>query len=324
LIKHESKLDEKLDAHFQCAILYTSTSGERRVRVHNLAVPVSNAMGDIFRYADMDATLTCVCKQVMTMSMTKSLRTIRDQLTQTCVKILLAYRKNCASSTSPGQLILPEAFKLFPLYALCILKSKALKGGPVASDVRAYYMRVFKGATTAITLSMLYPRMIAVHTLDAADNENFHMPPLMRTSYLRMEAHGAYLIENADNAILWLGNAISPQIINDIYGVENLDELDIRMTTLPQLPNPFSIRLRRIIDQLQASHDNRPMSILIVRQGKDGLEVEFSNMLVEDQNNDAMSYVDYLCFVHKLIQGELTGEKKAEESAAAAIWRSGF
>jgi protein transport protein SEC24 len=63
LIKHESKLDETLDAHFQCAILYTSTSGERRVRIHNLAVPVSNVMGDVFRYADMDATLTCVCKQ---------------------------------------------------------------------------------------------------------------------------------------------------------------------------------------------------------------------------------------------------------------------
>lgn len=29
---YDGKLDPKLDAHFQCALLYTTASGERRVR----------------------------------------------------------------------------------------------------------------------------------------------------------------------------------------------------------------------------------------------------------------------------------------------------
>ncbi len=29
--------------------------------------------------------------------------------------------------------------------------------------------------------------------------------------------------------MIWLGAAVSPQILDDLYGVENLDELDIRM-----------------------------------------------------------------------------------------------
>lgn len=33
----------------------------------------------------------------------KPLRQVREQLTDTCVKALLAYRKHCASSTSPAQ-----------------------------------------------------------------------------------------------------------------------------------------------------------------------------------------------------------------------------
>lgn len=39
----------------------------------------------------------------------------------------------------------------------------------------------------------------------------------------------------------------------------------------------------------------RRLPLYLARQNIDGIEVEFSNMLVEDANNDALSYVDYLC-----------------------------
>jgi len=48
------------------------------------------------------------------------------------------------------------------------------------------------------------------------------------------------------------------------------------------------------------------LNLVVVRQGKDQSEIEFSNQLVEDKNNDAMSYVDYLCAIHRMIQTEVT------------------
>lgn len=63
VIKHEAKLDEKFEAQFQCALLYTSATGERRVRCHNIALSVTSAMGNVFRSADMDATIAVVTKQ---------------------------------------------------------------------------------------------------------------------------------------------------------------------------------------------------------------------------------------------------------------------
>ena len=63
LIKHDGKLDDKRDAYFQCAVLYTSATGERRVRLHNIAVPVTQVMANVFRYADMDTTLTYCAKE---------------------------------------------------------------------------------------------------------------------------------------------------------------------------------------------------------------------------------------------------------------------
>lgn len=63
LIKHEGKLDDKRDAYFQCAVLYTSATGERRVRLHNLAVPVTQVMANVFRFADIDATMAYCTKE---------------------------------------------------------------------------------------------------------------------------------------------------------------------------------------------------------------------------------------------------------------------
>lgn len=45
---------------------------------------------------------------------------VREQVTNLCINILHSYRKFCATVSSSGQLILPEALKLLPLYTLGI------------------------------------------------------------------------------------------------------------------------------------------------------------------------------------------------------------
>ena len=41
----------------QCALLYTTTAGARRIRVHTLSLPCTNVMGNLFRSADLDTQL---------------------------------------------------------------------------------------------------------------------------------------------------------------------------------------------------------------------------------------------------------------------------
>ncbi|GAA5924616.1 hypothetical protein JCM3775_005423 [Rhodotorula graminis] len=324
-LKHEGKLDDKVDAYFQCASLYTSATGERRVRVHNLAVPVSSLISSVFRAADMDTTIAFFTKESITVAAGKTLRQVRESLSDSCAKALLAYRKHCASSTSPAQLILPESFKLFPLYALALMKTKALKGGVVASDVRTWAMRQLKSAGVPATVRMLYPRMLAVHQF--ADEVGFPdergqliLPPLMRTSYSRMEPHGAYLVENGEKAFLWLGASVSPQVLQDLYGVENLDELDTRMSVLPNLPTRLSAQLRNIITYFESRYGIGCLPVLIARQNIDGTEFEFSNMLVEDSNNEQLSYIDFLCLTHQQIQATLMGESKKQDATDSSSW----
>ncbi len=75
--------------------------------------------------------------------------------------------------------------------------------------------------------------------------------------------------------------------------------------TLPVLKNPLSEKLHAVMRQIQAERP-RFLSFSIVRQQLDPLkETEFACLLAEDKMFDSMSYVDYLCAVHRNIQLEI-------------------
>lgn len=39
------------------------------------------------------------------------------------------------------------------------------------------------------------------------------------------------MIENGEISIIWLGASVSPQVLLDLYAVENLQDLDVRMVS---------------------------------------------------------------------------------------------
>jgi protein transport protein SEC24 len=62
-LAHVGKLSARDHAYLQCAALYTSSDGYRRVRVVNLALTVADLAGTVFRFADMDAVVTHIAKK---------------------------------------------------------------------------------------------------------------------------------------------------------------------------------------------------------------------------------------------------------------------
>ncbi|CAE6413751.1 unnamed protein product [Rhizoctonia solani] len=307
---HSGRLDDRREAHIQCATLYTSRAGERRVRVLNIAVQVSTLAANVFKNADLEVVCCTFTREALQMLPQRSLTEIRDSISEKCAALLLAYRRNCAASTSPTQLILPEAFKTLPVYVLGLLKSRPLKGSNVIPDVRNYHAARLMSISSPATMRYLYPRMTAIH--DLSPNVGFPsektgrliLPSPMPSSYTHMEPHGVYMIENGEDMYIWVGDGVSPQILLDLFNVENWDEIGPRTHSLPELQTHLSVQVRNII-----MHGNllrgRVLPLHVVRQNMDGAEIEFSNLLIEDTNNDAMSYIDYLCFEHKQINQAL-------------------
>ena len=63
VLKHEgARLDDRQPAYVQVAALYTSSSGDRRVRCLNMSFAATSLIGNIFRFADLDSSVTVFIK----------------------------------------------------------------------------------------------------------------------------------------------------------------------------------------------------------------------------------------------------------------------
>lgn len=62
-IKHDDKLGDEEGVYIQAALLYTSCSGVRRLRVINLSLKTSSQMAELYRACDLDAIINFLLKQ---------------------------------------------------------------------------------------------------------------------------------------------------------------------------------------------------------------------------------------------------------------------
>ncbi|NXC04020.1 SC24C protein, partial [Orthonyx spaldingii] len=297
--KHDDKLSEDSGALLQCALLYTSCAGQRRLRIHNLSLNCCTQLADLYRNCETDTLINYLAKYAYRGVLSSPVKTVRDALINQCAQILACYRKNCASPSSAGQLILPECMKLLPVYLNCVLKSDVLQPGPeVTTDDRAYIRQLVTSMDVAETNVFFYPRLLP---LTKADVDSDSLPAAIRNSEERLSKGDIYLLENGLNIFVWVGVSVQQGLIQNLFGVSSFSQISNALSTLPVLENPFSKKVRSIVDMLQGQR-SRYMKLIIVKQ-EDKLEMLFKHFLVEDKSlSGGASYVDFLCHMHKEIR----------------------
>ncbi|KAF7399574.1 hypothetical protein HZH68_008166 [Vespula germanica] len=298
-IKHDDKLTEDEGVYIQAALLYTSCGGVRRLRILNLSLKTSSQMAELYRTCDLDAIVNYFSKESVFKVIESTPRAVKDNLIARCANMLAAYRKNCASASNAGQLILPECMKLLPLYVNCILKSDAVTGGSdMTIDDRSFVMQAVATMPISTSVVYMYPRLLPLHDVDPDSTD---LPQMLRCSIDKFTEDGAYLLENSVHMFLWLGVALSPQWVKAVFDVPSVIKIDTDRNTLPILDNSLNKRIREIIDQIRIER-HRCMRLTIVRQ-REKLEMVLRHFLIEDRGNDGSpSYVDFLCHMHKEIR----------------------
>ncbi|KAK6110300.1 Sec23/Sec24 trunk domain family protein [Brugia pahangi] len=304
-IRHDDKLPEG-SAYLQAAVLFTSCSGQRRLRIHNLALAVSSDYNQLYRVADLDCLTSFLFKQAEYFLRDKSPKEVREAVNARCAQMLATYREKCSEQAPLGQLILPECLKLLPLFANCILKNDALSGGnDMTVDDRAYLMHLIPSLRTEDALTLLYPTVFPVSDLMLEQQTaEITLPVCIRASYDNLSPEKAYIIFNGIMMFLWIGLKVSQDWMQDVFNSNSVAHLNVDNHVVPERDNARSRALHYVINRVNLNR-LRHMKLFLIRQ-QDALEAWMKKFLVEDRTSSMPSYVDYLCNIHREIRSLLT------------------
>ncbi|XP_023651648.1 protein transport protein Sec24B isoform X3 [Paramormyrops kingsleyae] len=296
----ESLADTSLTC-FQAALLYTSSKGKRRIRVHTLCLPVVSQLSDVFAGADIQAVTCLLANMAIDRSVSSSLSDARDALVNAVVDSLSAYRNT--SNLQPAGLVAPSALRLFPLYVLALLKQKALRTGTSTRlDDRVFAMCEFKSQPLQHVMRLVHPNLYRVDNL--SDQGALHLndrmvpqPQLLQLTAEKLTREGAFLMDCGSLLYLWVGKSCSEPFIRDVLGCPDHSSIPQNMSQIPELDNPSSARMRTFLSWLQESRSFWP--VLHVVKDDASAKTSFFQHLVEDRTESAFSYYEFLLHIQQ-------------------------
>ena len=312
----------------QAALLYTNALGERRIRVHSISVPVTTAIANVFRHADLDAIVNLSLKQAVSQIYNRSTpEQAQKALTQACMDSMFIYRKFCAASTSAGQLILPEPLKLLPLCTVGLIKHPIFQAG-LSADERMFLHSYCTSLPTNVACPFVAPRLFNISDIPESccvpdENDRVFLPQPLTLSAESMQPNDMYLMENGRFIYLWISDHVSDEEIYAVFG-DSVEDDQLEILEDEEITSQAS-RILCLIDEIRRnsaifkslqiinmknSHNRQLGSI---EESLD--ETTFFSQLIEDRpakapkpakgktkNPAHMSYVDFLCWLHKKIQ----------------------
>lgn len=306
LFNYFDMVETKKKIYIQCACLYTNLHGERFVRLHTTSLNLTTSLSTVFRYTDAEALMGILIKQLCANIILNDnyVKIIIDTLAE----ILFAYRVNCASSAHGGQLILPDTLKLLPLFVSCLLKHNVVKKN-ILSDLKVYSLIKLMSLPISSSLIYIYPILYLIYIrgrrneIDSMSiNDEYFIPKVIPTSGEKIYSNGIYLLDTATHFYLYFGShsdtGFTLEIIGDIPTEKNAHELSLTNTIKGQ-------KMQRILSNLSnIYHQNKYIPLVIVPP-KSTQESHLISLCVEDMIGKEYSYVNFLCFIHKLVHRKI-------------------
>ncbi|EER12369.1 Salivary proline-rich protein II-1, putative [Perkinsus marinus ATCC 50983] len=274
------------------ALLYTSSAGERRIRVNTSQYPKSLDVEQVMASCDAQAAAIVMGKYAINES-----RNVSDAR-----KYLLDTTQ--AALAGPNARL--ENLSALPGLVLGLLKSDVFSAaGDITRDARAYEAHRFESLPITLGDALADPRMFAVHNLagtragypvEGDDSDRVEMPeeihPLSAQS---MSSDGAFVIDDGENILLWLGQSVSGQFLNGVFGVGSLVEIvtDLGSGAIVSTGDDNSLRLVNIIEEIRRERRHY-MPLVILPQGHPQENRFFERLVADRTAGTQISYEEFM------------------------------
>lgn len=309
-IQMEDGINPGPEAYMQTALLYTTSGGERRIRVHTTRIPTTDQIAELFSSVDEDA-LVCLMNKIaadrVIQKSSRGLKDARDLFEQRTVDTYRTYRSLFPQQEKgPDRLLYPKTLSNLAVESMALMKSAAYRPGtstPLDTKVNLLIQIGSMGVTQSS--SFVYPRLYALHMLGpgAGDIDEASglctMPAPLRLSADQITPEGLYMIEDGTQILMLVGKLCPPLLLQAVFGVSTLDGVEGSSLMLPLIAeSEMSNKLNNIVTSIRgkgAIHAN----VTISKEGEKSSN-DFIALLIEDRAQQAsLSYADYLCHIHR-------------------------
>ncbi|OAA73794.1 Sec23/Sec24 trunk region [Cordyceps fumosorosea ARSEF 2679] len=306
----EVAIDENLTKNvvcFQAAILHTTCNGERRIRVMTVALPTTTNLSDVYASADQCAITTYFTHKAVERVLSSGLDAARDALQAKVTELLQTFRKELAGGSMGGGLQFPANLRGLPILFLGLMKNVGLrKSAQIPTDIRSAALCLLSTLPVPLLIRYIYPRMYSLHdmpdTAGVIDGETGQivLPPPQNLTSERLASHGLYLIDDGQTQFLWVGRDAVPQLVADVFGVDDRTNIQVGKGRVPELDGDFNERVRAVI---QKSKDHRALGVgsitvphlyTVREDGEPSLKLWAQTLLVEDRADQSVSAAQWL------------------------------
>lgn len=315
----EMSIEENLSAPticIQAAVLHTNYAGERRVRVCTICLPTTDNLNQLYASADQLTIAQFYIQKAAEKVYNSGLQEARDLMTKYMADMLTVYKKELipGNSGTSNPLQIASNLKILPLLMQAANKHLAFRSGKVPSDHRASALNYLTTQPLDILIKSLYPTIYSLH--DMADEAGlpdetsgeFILPQPINDSGVNLANYGLYLFDNSTELFLWVGGEAMPQLVEDVFGTNNIYEIPTGMFELPVVQDSeFNERIGNIIGKIRENKNTVTRQNLYIVRGGSPNEMQTANLrdlnalrmwaltnLVEDRALTAPSYREYL------------------------------
>ena len=301
----ERKIINDIDdyIYMQSCLLYSHGDGTRRMRVHNLCLPISTNNKDIFDSIDPEF-LACFLAQKSShlifkyKNIEKSMNKIENQFVNMMKEYFNAQEYNNKNLNE-------DMCKLILLFLgvmkLCIFNPKKISGILNDIDLCNFFRLKIVRMTVEEILCFIYPRIYLLDNILNLEQED--LPDTVNDSLEGINQGNLFLVDNGFYLTLYCKKNLDKNICKNLFGEDdynNINFLEINENNVLEgenKENGIGIKIKNLVEYIREGK-SLYQNLIFVFEGIND-ENFLKEILVEDNFNKAYPY-DYNKFYEKI------------------------
>lgn len=245
-MKQDLKLKPDSTAFIQFAVLFTTITGERRIRVLNYTLHVTEQnskaficlkfylflIDQMYLGTDCCAILNLEAKRKIRSIVNSGVKVAREELCHNCINLLAHYRKTVSVNSGTSQFVLPETMKVFPIMMLSLLKTPTFAlSEDVKLDCKVANIAQLSSCSLSYFWTKIYPRLFSVSAIIKSDTsfgkflENpsdgtltniVVKPNNIPASIEKIAQNDITILSNSEYIYIYLPDSVSDEIVEQV------------------------------------------------------------------------------------------------------------